>query len=84
MFVDIHISFFNLYKNYVIKKFSYQVSQPTGFEYVPCQNGEMGLQSSGKGSDYNKSKSNGTDQTDQTVYYKRRILKPVAAEVSAS
>ncbi|KAL1829027.1 hypothetical protein ACET3Z_007439 [Daucus carota] len=29
----------------------YWVSQPTGFEYVPCQNGEMGLQSSGKGSD---------------------------------
>ncbi|KAL8115226.1 uncharacterized protein LOC141663839 isoform X1 [Apium graveolens] len=58
------------------------VSQPTGFEYQPSQNIEIGLESSGEESDYkvNKNYRNG-----QIICYKRRrILKPVGVEGDAS
>ncbi|KAK1373938.1 hypothetical protein POM88_030131 [Heracleum sosnowskyi] len=54
------------------------VSQPTGFEYQPSQNIEIGLESSGQQSDY---KINKNDRNGQIICYKRRrILKPVGAE----
>lgn len=57
------------------------MNQPTGFEYQPSQNIEIGLESSGEESDY---KVNKNDRNGQIICYKRRrILKPVGAEVSA-